>query len=103
MEEILENSRKLVIDNIRCELDEKTIDILVAATTAILLRKPEVALEKLPDIFRKLNVIADENRTTLEIVHEELGDYTNDHKHRNCCACVVRAVTGDTENTPKKI
>lgn len=98
MKEILENSRKLVTSNIKCDLDEKTIDILVAATTAILLRKPETALEKLPAIFSRLNVIADENRTTLEIAHEELGDYTNDHKHSNCYACVVRVINGDTEN-----
>lgn len=97
MEEILENSKKLVVSNLKCDLNEKTIDILVAATTAILLRKPEVALEKLPDIFSRLNVIADENRTTLEIAHEDLGDYTNDHNHSNCYACVVRAIHGDEE------
>lgn len=94
--EIYEKCQNLIKNNIKQSLNEKTTDILTAATLALMLKNPERTLQKLPSIFQELTIFAD-NRSVLEICHEELGNYQEDEFVKHGKAAVTRALSYDEE------
>lgn len=97
MDELIKKSQELVRNNVSGEQDDILIELLGDAVLSLLLIKPTLMLEKLPECLRKLDIIADE-RSVLEIVHEDLGDYMEDGTLKNSAAAVIRELSVDNDD-----
>ena len=69
--------------------DRETIDLLAASIMGIVIDRGQSALDLIPEILRKTNIISD-NRSVLEVEHQELNNYKEDKQLVNAKACVTR-------------
>lgn len=69
--------------------DKETIDLLATSILAIIIDRGKSAMDAIPGILRSTNIISD-NRSVLEVQHEVLNNYKEDHTLNNSKACVTR-------------
>lgn len=91
MDELISKSKEIIQENLRGNFEPTLVELLSDAFLAILLIKPTLALDKLPGLIRKLDIIAD-RRKVIDMAHEELDDYMEDEYLKMSNACVVRQV-----------
>lgn len=101
--EIYEKCLELVIKNIKQPLQKDIIEILAISILALMLKNPKRTLEKMPSILQELTILAD-NRSVLEISHDELNNYQEDENLKYSDACVTRSLkineeTGEIKET----
>lgn len=101
--EIYEKCLELVIKNIKQPLQKEIIEILAISILALMLKNPKRTLEKMPSILQELTILAD-NRSVLEISHDELNNYQEDENLKYSDACVTRSLkineeTGEIKET----
>lgn len=97
MDELIKKSQELVKNNITGDHDDALIELLADAVLALLLIKPSLTLEVLPERLSKLNIIADK-RKVLDMAHDDLGDYMEDDQLKNSNAAVIRQLSIDEED-----
>lgn len=97
MENVRVLCEKLVDDNVNGSVDPYVKDLLTIAVMAIVLDREEVALKKLPIILKRLNIYA-EDKSVLDIAHDELGNYSEDDELRDADASATRSLSIDDEN-----
>ena len=96
MENLILKSKEIVEANIGMEVDSELIELISLAMSALVLLKPEQTLEKMPNILKELDIIAD-SRTALDIAHEDLGDYMDDDMLKKSSAAVIREIVADDD------
>lgn len=69
--------------------DQETIDLLATSIMAIILDRGSEVLDKIPGILRTINIISD-NRSVIEVEHQDLNNYREDDALRDADACVTR-------------
>ena len=69
--------------------DRETIDLIAASIMGIFIDRGQSALDLIPEILRKTNIISD-NRSVLEVEHQVLNNYKEDKQLVNAKACVTR-------------
>lgn len=101
MNELVEKCQDLVKNNINGEFDDTLIEMLGDAVLALFLIKPSLVLEKLPEKLHDLKIIAD-NRSVIDMAHEDLGDYMEDEALSRSSAAVVKLLELDDEDILKE-
>lgn len=96
MNDIKNACKKIVVENIKDDVCDELIELLTISVMAIFLGLEELALQKLPVIFKELNIYA-EDKSVLEISHDRLGNYSEDESLINADASATRALHVDDE------
>lgn len=91
MEELLKKSEEILTNNIGCYLEPKTKEILTLSILGVILVKGKEAIDKFPEVLKNLTVISD-NRSVVEIAHQELENYSEDEKLSIADACMTRTI-----------
>lgn len=91
MEELLKKSEEILTNNIGCYLDPKTKEILTLSILGVILVKGKEAIDKFPEVLKTLTVISD-NRSVIDIAHQELGNYNEDKELSLADACMTRTI-----------
>lgn len=101
MKDLFEKCQEIVKNNINGEFDDTLIEMLGDAVLALLLIKPSLVLEKLPDKLHELKIIADK-RSVIDMAHEDLGDYMEDEALSRSSAAVVKLLEVDDNDVLKE-
>lgn len=96
MENVRILCEKMIDDNINGSIDSYVRELLTMAVMAIVLDNGEYAYEKLPTILQRLNIYA-EDKSVLDIAHDELGNYSEDDELRDADASATRSLAIDEE------
>ena len=91
MEELLKKSEEILTNNIGCYLDPKTKEILTLSILGVILVKGKEAIDKFPEVLKTLTVISD-NRSVVEIAHQDLKNFQEDTTLSGADACVTRTI-----------
>lgn len=94
--EIYEKCKQLITKNVKHAINEDTLEILITSILTLMLKNPQRTLEKMPSILQELNILADE-RSVLDIAHEELNNYQEDDFLKYGDACVTRSLSINEE------
>ena len=81
--------------------DRETIDLIAASIMGIFIDRGQSALDLIPEILRKTNIISD-NRSVLEVEHQVLNNYKEDKQLVNAKACVTRLFSFEGEQCFEK-
>ena len=92
MENVRILCEKMIDDNINGSIDSYVRELLTMAVMAIVLDNGEYAYEKLPTILQRLNIYA-EDKSVLDIAHDELGNYSEDDELRDADASATRSLS----------
>ena len=93
---LINECKNIVKNNINEQLDENTLECISLAVLAIKLTLPEEITKNIPDILKKLKIYA-QNKSVLEIAHNELNNYMEDEELSHSDAAVTRSIGKDDE------
>jgi len=96
MNNLFLRSKEIVQANVSKEVDAQLVELISLAMSALMLLKPIKTIEKMPSILKDLDIIAD-NRSVLDIAHEELEDYMEDEMLKNSSSAVIREIVVDDD------
>lgn len=88
MNELIKCSRELVRGSVDSRFDDILVELITNSVLALLLIKPDLTKKKLPEQLRRINIIADQ-RSVIDMAHEDLGNYMNDEQLKISDACVL--------------
>ena len=87
MDKLYQKCVRLVVSNTEVK-DRDTIEVLAYSILSLLLVSSDEVLEKIPAILQKLTIYSD-NRSVLEVLHEEAKHYGEDDELKDALACVT--------------
>jgi len=99
MEELELKGRELVLNNVKSEINNDVLEMIIISVMALVLRHGEIAYSRLPEILNDLDIIAD-NKSLLEISHEKLDNYSEDELLGHTDIAVTRSLYQNDENSP---
>ena len=70
-------------------MDPETIDLLATSIMAIVIERGIDVVDQLPTILKSINIISD-NRSVLQVEHQDLNNYREDNSLKDARACVTR-------------
>ena len=97
MKELYQKIQELVLENYQGTLDSKTLDIVTIAVMALYIKNPEMVKERIPNILKKLDILAGNEKVSTYIMNK-YSNYPWNSISDSESAMVVRAL--DTESKP---
>jgi len=97
MENLFDVSKKLLVTNINCNLDEEIINILSLAILGLSLLNPEIVSKKLPKILNELNIFYGDKKVK-DLIEDNIPNFSGNIDLTYSKAMVNRDSTYDSEN-----
>lgn len=96
MKELYTKIKELVLENYQGTLDNETLDIVTIAVMALYVKNPEMVLERMPNILKRLDILAGKEKVSTYIMNKH-PNYPWNSISDSESAMVVRALNTETK------
>lgn len=96
MKELYTKIQELVLENYQGTLDNETLDIVTIAVMALYIKNPEMVLERIPNILKRLDILAGKEKVSTYIMNKH-PNYPWNSISDSESAMVVRALNTETK------
>ena len=96
MKELYQKIQELVLEIYQGSLDSKTLDIVTIAVMALYVKNPEMVLERMPNILKRLDILAGKEKVSTYIMNKH-PNYPWNSISDSESAMLVRALNTETK------
>ena len=96
MKELYNKIQELILENYQGTLDNETLDIITIAVMALYIKNPEMVLERMPNILKRLDILAGKEKVSTYIMNKH-PNYPWNSISDSESAMVVRALNTETK------
>lgn len=96
MKELYNKIQELILENYQGTLDSETLDTITIAVMALYVKNPEMVLERMPNILKRLDILAGKEKVSTYIMNKH-PNYPWNSISDSESAMVVRALNTETK------